>query len=78
VREVSRFVRFAADIPSIAEPFFAGVLAGKYSLAGSASLANRRHSTGSQSANLLPHKKNLAAPFQQFGLKFVNVARESA
>jgi hypothetical protein len=37
--KVSRFVLFAADIPSIVEPFGAGASAGKYSLAGSAGLA---------------------------------------
>ncbi len=40
--KVSRFVLFAADIPSIVEPFCAGALAGKHSLAGSANLGETR------------------------------------
>jgi hypothetical protein len=40
--KVSRFVLFAADIPSIIEPFGAGAFAGKYSLAGSAGLGETR------------------------------------
>ena len=36
--KVSRFVLFAADIPSIVEPFGAGASTGKYSLAGAAGL----------------------------------------
>jgi len=40
--KVSRFVLFAADIPSIVEPFCAGASAGQYSLAGSTSMGEAR------------------------------------
>jgi hypothetical protein len=40
--KVSRFVLFAADIPSIVEPICAGALAGKRPLAGSAGLGETR------------------------------------
>jgi hypothetical protein len=40
--KVSRFVLFAADIPSIVEPFCAGALVGRYSLAGPPGLGETR------------------------------------
>jgi hypothetical protein len=65
--KVSRFVLFAADIPSIVEPFGAGALAGKHSLAGSAGVGETLAFFPLAIREPRYCAKNFAAPCQRFG-----------
>jgi hypothetical protein len=65
--KVSRFVLFAADIPSIIEPFGAGAFAGKYSLAGSAGLGETQAFFRLANCESCHNPKAFAAPFEWLG-----------
>ena len=65
--KVSRFVLFAADIPSIIEPFGAGAFSGKYSLAGSARLGETRTLAWRAIGESCHNPKAFAAPFEWLG-----------
>src|SRR5260370_32880420 len=65
VREGITFVLFAADIPSIPESFGAGALAGEYSLAGPASLAEARAFFRLAASASCCCRKNFVFPFER-------------
>ena len=65
--KVSRFVLFAADIPSIIEPFGAGAFARKYSLAGSAGLGETQAFFRLANCESCRRTKSLPACLQRAG-----------